>query len=88
MLPGHRYYIDEILRSLEFCEMGTLHSRMNDPNVKIEWKDVIHYSQDIAKGVYFLHSWKPPVVHRDIKSSNMLLDRMGTIKVKKIPTNI
>jgi serine/threonine protein kinase len=54
---------------------------MNEPNLKIEWKDVIKYSIEIARGIYYLHSWRPPIVHRDIKSSNMLLDRYGTIKV-------
>jgi serine/threonine protein kinase len=28
---------------------------------------------DIAKGMHFMHSLKPPLMHRDLKSLNLLL---------------
>ncbi|KAF4737838.1 protein kinase kinase kinase, partial [Perkinsus olseni] len=30
---------------------------------------------DVAKGIYFMHSSRPPVIHRDIKSLNLLLEQ-------------
>lgn len=38
-----------------------------------------HCKRDIAfgaaKGIAYLHSLKPPVLHRDLKSPNILVDR-------------
>jgi serine/threonine protein kinase len=35
---------------------------------------VLQLGADIAQGMAFLHSRHPQVVHRDLKSSNVLLD--------------
>ena len=35
----------------------------------------------MALGLYYLHSYKPPVLHLDLKSANVLLDEAGTAKV-------
>ena len=36
---------------------------------------------ETAKGVYYLHSCNPPVLHRDLKSLNLLLDESGRVKL-------
>lgn len=36
----------------------------------------------MAKGVYVLHTQNPPLVHRDIKSLNLLLDGNFNVKVR------
>ncbi|XP_026430285.1 uncharacterized protein LOC113326826 isoform X2 [Papaver somniferum] len=36
---------------------------------------------DIARGMNYLHLCNPPIVHRDLKSSNLLVDKNWTVKV-------
>jgi len=38
-------------------------------------------SIETAEGVAFLHSVNPPVLHRDLRSANILLDSTGHVKV-------
>ena len=35
----------------------------------------------VSQGVLQLHSHKPPILHRDLKSPNMLVDRHWRVKV-------
>lgn len=38
-------------------------------------------ASDIARGMNYLHHCSPPIIHRDLKSSNLLVDRNWTVKV-------
>jgi len=38
-------------------------------------------SRDIAQGVAYLHSLRPPIVHRDLKSANILVGKNYQVKV-------
>merc|ERR1712154_509759 len=58
----------------EFCEGGALFDLLhNRPDVELSWKQKLKMLGDIAKGINYLHSCKPPIVHRDLKSLNLLL---------------
>ena len=46
-----------------------------DISVKISW------AKDITNGMVYLHSFVPPIVHRDLKSMNILLDENLKAKV-------
>ncbi|PPD96913.1 hypothetical protein GOBAR_DD06071 [Gossypium barbadense] len=35
-----------------------------------------------ARGMNYLHNCNPPIIHRDLKSSNLLVDKNWTVKVK------
>jgi serine/threonine protein kinase len=36
---------------------------------------------DTAKGMDYLHSFRSPILHRDLKSPNLLVDKNYTIKI-------
>jgi len=35
----------------------------------------------MVNGIYFLHSQKPPIIHGNLKPTNIFIDDTGTIKV-------
>ncbi|GMH01292.1 hypothetical protein Nepgr_003131 [Nepenthes gracilis] len=46
---------------------------------KLAFKVVIQLALDLARGLSYLHSQK--IVHRDVKTENMLLDKSRTLKI-------
>ena len=38
-------------------------------------------AMDIACGMAYLHAHDPPIVHRDLKSPNLLLNKQKRIKI-------
>lgn len=59
---------------LEFCSKGSLWSVLQNHNIDLTWEDRRKIALDTAKGVFYLHSFNPPILHRDLKSLNLLLD--------------
>ncbi|TVT98770.1 hypothetical protein EJB05_09937, partial [Eragrostis curvula] len=68
----------------EFISNGTLHSHLhkNDTTGSLVWKDRLRIASETAKAIAYLHSSVSiPIIHRDIKSANILLDDALTAKV-------
>lgn len=63
----------------ELCT-ETLFDRMNRDG-PLSWKLRLRWAHDIAKAMTYLHTRNPPVVHRDLKSNNILLDDNDTVKL-------
>lgn len=51
------------------------------PNLVLDEKRRMRFAVDIARGMNYLHSCVPPIVHRDLKSPNLLVDKDFTVKV-------
>ena len=76
----------EIFLVSEFMANGDLWDALaqRDPDTnkpKMRWEERIQVAADIAEGMNFLHSRKPPLIHRDLKSQNVLLGRDGRAKI-------
>ncbi|PSS01410.1 Serine/threonine receptor-like kinase NFP [Actinidia chinensis var. chinensis] len=67
----------------EYVENGSLHSWLHgNNNRKLSWKTRIRIAIDVANGLQYVHEHtRPRVVHKDIKSSNILLDAQMRAKI-------
>lgn len=65
----------------EFCEGDTLFSLLHGDNgIDLTWAQKLKMCQDIASGMDYLHAFRPQIIHRDLKSLNLLL-------AKKVKSN-
>ncbi|KAK1306292.1 Protein LYK5 [Acorus calamus] len=66
----------------EYAENGSLSDWIHDTNRKsLGWKQRVRMAYDVADGLNYLHNYtNPPYVHKDLKSSNIVLD--GEFKAK------
>jgi serine/threonine protein kinase len=55
----------ELCMVFEFCSRGSLFDVLNSDEV-LDWGKVLKLSVDISKALNTLHSWVPPIVHRDM----------------------
>ncbi|KAF1313570.1 Protein kinase, partial [Globisporangium splendens] len=57
---------------LEYLERGDVFSLLRS-SMALTWSDpLLKIATDVAQGVTYLHNCDPPLVHRDLKSSNLL----------------
>ncbi|XVF28729.1 hypothetical protein REPUB_Repub15cG0054900 [Reevesia pubescens] len=67
----------------EFIENGSLSSWLHEnENEKLSWKTRLRIAVDVANGLQYIHEHtRPRVVHKDIKSSNILVDSNMRAKI-------
>ncbi|KAG8660831.1 hypothetical protein MANES_02G199400v8 [Manihot esculenta] len=68
----------------EYLSNGTLYNHLHklQDTALMSWPARIKVALDAARGIEYLHEYAvPPIIHRDIKSSNILLDSSWTAKV-------
>lgn len=67
----------------EYLSRGSLYKllRMHDAGVILDDWQRLNMAYDVAKGMNYLHQLKPPIVHRDLKSPNLLVDSKYTVKI-------
>ncbi|XP_063934214.1 uncharacterized protein LOC135146004 isoform X2 [Zophobas morio] len=63
---------------LEFCP-GRLFDLLKETKVGFSPSLVLHLFRQIVEAVEFLHSQRPPIIHRDLKIENLLIKKDGRI---------
>ncbi|XP_057832021.2 protein LYK5 [Cryptomeria japonica] len=63
-------------------DTGTSQSSSISSSICLSWKQRIQIALDVAHGLHYLHNYaNPPYVHKDIKSSHILLDSNYRAKI-------
>ncbi|QCD89036.1 Protein kinase [Vigna unguiculata] len=68
----------------EYMDNGSLSDHLHklQTSALMSWPVRIKVALDAARGIEYLHQYAtPPIIHRDIKSANILLDAKWTAKV-------
>ncbi|KAK8937162.1 Protein LYK5 [Platanthera zijinensis] len=76
----------------EFAEMGSLSDWLQHKNTagagdssSLNWKQRIQIARDVADGLNYLHNYSnPPYIHKNLKSSNVLLGRDFRAKIANL----
>ena len=66
----------------EFCDNGNLFELLHsNKQINLNWDDKRRIAVEVSQGMNYLHSFEPPILHRDLKSMNILLDKNYQIKI-------
>ncbi|KAL7609399.1 serine/threonine receptor-like kinase NFP [Lactuca sativa] len=67
----------------EYLENGSLYTRLHESNVDmLNWRTRLGIAVDVANGLQYIHEHtRPRVVHKDVKSNNILLDTNMRAKI-------
>lgn len=67
---------------MEYISKGNLYDNVQKQRKKcFDTKTVAHFMKDLLSAVYYLHNMDPPIIHRDIKLENVLVNEEGRIKL-------
>jgi serine/threonine protein kinase len=71
---GGRHYL-----VMEFVAGGDLQGRLDKlgPKARMDEGQVLQWARQILDVLAFLHAQKPPIVYRDLKPSNIMIDQHG-----------
>jgi WNK lysine deficient protein kinase len=82
----------EVIFVTEILSSGTLKSFINKVQV-IRWKIAKRWAVQILRGLAYLHSQDPPIIHRDLKCENIFINgtsgdlRIGDLGLSTVHTN-
>lgn len=65
----------------EYLPRGSLFRLLHRPNCQLDERLRLKMALDVAEGMNYLHTSMPIIVHRDLKSPNLLVDKNWVVKV-------
>lgn len=65
----------------DYMAQGSLYHLIHDKSVQLSWARVKKVAVDACRGMAYLHNSNPPIIHRDLKSHNLLVDDHWKVKV-------
>lgn len=72
----------EVFLIMEYCENGGLIDFMNQRLTnKLTEPEIINIMYECTIAIAMCHHLQPPLIHRDIKIENVLIDKYGTFKI-------
>ncbi|KDP25496.1 hypothetical protein JCGZ_20652 [Jatropha curcas] len=81
LFMGAVYSPERLAIVTEFLARGSLFKTLHKNNQTLDIRRRLRMALDVARGMNYLHHRNPPIVHRDLKSSNLLVDKNWTVKV-------
>ena len=66
---------------MELMEYGSVYDCLQNHTVKLDNLQILRILCQVAAGIQYLHMSNPPIIHGDLKSRNILLDKNLTAKV-------
>ena len=74
MQPPHMFF------AMELCT-SSLYNELHVRRVRYSIQELLAFARDAASAMQYLHSRSPPIIHRDLKSLNLLLAPDGSLKL-------
>ena len=62
---------------VEYMSLGSLFDVLKDKKLQLEWPDRRSIAIQMTRGVNYLHKLQKPIIHRDIKSLNILMTELS-----------
>lgn len=59
----------------QYMHEGALDEILHDPDTPMPWARRVSLLADVARGMHYLHSLVPRVIHRDLKCGNVLVNK-------------
>jgi serine/threonine protein kinase len=66
----------------QYCARGSLADLLLDDKIWMNFKVKVKFALEAAMGMLYLHKSNPVILHRDLKSDNLLVTNDWTIKGK------
>ena len=65
----------------EYCSRGSLADLLLDDKIWMNFRVKVKFALEAAEGMLYLHNSNPVILHRDLKSDNLLVTEGWSIKV-------